>query len=339
MDKLEGGVARTGTLDRMTPFRPDRPFLHHEGVQAGISRRRLASDEFRRVLPGIYVAAVVPLDAATIGRATLLAAGPRAFLSHFQAARLHDGVVPETDVLHASVRGHAHRSRRPELQVHRSWRTPSAFRGLPVTSAEDTFVDLAAHLPLVDLVVLGDSLVRKNRTTPELLVHASGAAPAQLRRRAVRAARLVRQDVDSPMETRSRLLVVLAGLPEPEVDVCFLSRHGDLRRRLDMAYRRHRLALEYDGRQHAESQAQWESDVARREEFDGAGWRIITLLAKDIYRTPGRTLDRIVAAMQRAGCIRRRSTRAGGVTSPVTTRSGEWPAHAIQAEVTHGALT
>ena len=285
----------------MTSLQPGQPFLYRQGIRAGIPRRRLATDAFQRLLPGVYIAAGAPRDAVTEARATLLAAGPRAFLSHFQAARLYGGVVPSTEVLHASVPGQAHRSRRPEVVVHASSRTPTTFRGLPVTSPEDTFVDLASHLSLVDLVVLGDSLVRRARTTPRRLVQASAAAPASSRRRALRAAELVRAQVDSPMETRSRLLVVLAGLPEPEVNVCFLDEHGELRRRLDMAYRKNRLGLEYDGRQHAESQAQWEAGVARREEFDGAGWRIITLLAKDIYRTPAQTLDRIISAMHGAG--------------------------------------
>lgn len=103
------------------------------------------------------------------------------------------------------------------------------------------------------------------------------------------------------METRSRLLVVLAGLPEPEVNVCLHDDAGEVRRRLDLAYRRYRLAIEYDGRQHAESQRQWESDVARREELDSEDWRIITLLAKDIYKQPAATLERVVRAMRKVG--------------------------------------
>ncbi len=275
----------------------DEPFFFRQGIAAGISRRKLASGPYRRLMPGVYIGAGAPQDARIDGLTALLVAGPGTFLSHFQAARLHGGIVPDTELLHVSVHGTRHRSRRHEVVVHSSSRTPTTFRGLPVTTPEDTFVDLARHLSLVDLVVLGDSLVRKKRTTPQGLVRAARTASA----RAARGAALVRAAVDSPMETRSRLLVVLAGLPEPEVNVCFYDGFGQLRRRLDLAYRKHRLAIEYDGRQHAESQTQWESDVARREEFDRADWRIVTLLAKDIYRVPGQTLDRITTAMRHAG--------------------------------------
>ena len=282
-------------------IRVDEPFGYRQGIEAGISRSQLGSASYRRLVRGVYVAADAPRNAVADGRTALLLAGPRAFLSHFQAARLYGAVVPDVDVLHASVTGNVHRSRRAEVVVHLSSQTPTTFRGLPVTTPEDTFVDLASHLTLVDLVVLGDSLVRKRRTTPGRLVEAGLRAQGSARRRAGRAAALVRPGVDSAMESRSRMLVVLAGLPEPEVNVCFYDQFGQVRRRLDLAYRKHRLAIEYDGRQHAESQAQWESDVTRREEFDEADWRILTLLAKDIFKVPGQTLDRITAALRRAG--------------------------------------
>lgn len=292
----------------------DEPFGYRQGIEAGLSRSELGSASYRRLVRGVYIAAGTSNNAVVDGRTALLLAGPRSFLSHFQAARLYGAVVPDVDVLHASVTGNVHRSRRPEVVVHLSSQTPTTFRGLPVTTPEDTFVDLAGHLTLVDLVVLGDSLVKKRRTTPGRLVEAGMGAPGTVRRRARRAAALVRTGVDSPMETRSRLLVVLAGLPEPEVNVCFYDEFGQVRRRLDLAYRKHRLAIEYDGRQHAESQAQWESDVTRREEFDDADWRILTLLARDIFKVPGQTLDRLTAALRKAGV-------------PVPPRTEEWRRH------------
>lgn len=298
VEPLRVGSGRVGSVGTMNL---DEPFRVRDAVAAGHSRRLLRSADFVTLLPGVCIRATAPQDARTAAQAVLLVAGEGAFVSHHQAARLWGAVVPETATLHASITGNRHRSRRPEVCVHRSSRAPVRFRGIPLTSAEDTFVDLAGHLSLVDLVVLGDSLVKRGRTTPERLVAAADVAPQSLRRRAVRAAAFVRTGVDSPMETRSRMLIVLAGLPEPAVDLRFVGDDGELLRRLDMGYRKHRLAVEYDGRQHAESQAQWESDVTRREEFDDADWRILTLLAKDVYRTPADTLDRVVRAMRKQG--------------------------------------
>jgi hypothetical protein len=86
-------------------------------------------------------------------------------------------------------------------------------------TAVDTFPDLGCWLSLVDLVVLGDSLVRRSRTTPAELILACGAPTGRGSRRTREAARWVRDRVDSPMESRARTLRVLAGLPELETDI------------------------------------------------------------------------------------------------------------------------
>lgn len=212
---------------------PTSPFTWRQGRDAGIPQRRLTSTRFRQVVRGVYVAASTAMDPVLEGRAALLVAGDRAFLSHHQAARLYGAVVPDTPILHAGVPPGVRRSTHQDVAVHRSTRTPARFRGLPVTDPPDTFLDLAATLPLVDLVVLGDSLVRRRRTTPEALVQAADLARGRGVRLARRAARLVREGVDSPMESRSRMLRVLSGLPELETDIRFYDDDGALVRRLD----------------------------------------------------------------------------------------------------------
>ena len=66
-----------------------------------------------------------------------------------------------------------------------------------------------------------------------------------------RAAGLARKDVDSPTETRLRLLLVLAGPPEPTVNMILRARDGSWRRRYDLAYEEFWLIIKNDGRQHA----------------------------------------------------------------------------------------
>jgi hypothetical protein len=90
--------------------------------------------------------------------------------------------------------------------------------GLMLTSPVRTFIDLAACTDLTDLVSAGDSLVRRTGTGPELFRNAAAARTgARGIRLAREAAELIRTGVDSPMETRLRLLLLLAGLPEPQV--------------------------------------------------------------------------------------------------------------------------
>ncbi|MGH3353603.1 MAG: hypothetical protein ACRDPS_23280 [Nocardioides sp.] len=132
-------------------------------------------------------------------------------------------------------------------------------------------------------MIVGDHMVRKGLVDLETLrkfcADASGPGVALART----AAGYVRTGVDSPMETRLRLLIVLAGLPEPEVNLLV----GDEieRRKYDLSYRRSKTILEYDGRQHVERIEQWEADLERREGIDDDRWRILVFVAKDIYKS------------------------------------------------------
>lgn len=242
----------------------------------------------------------VAADTRVRARAALRIAPDGALLAGPTAAELMGGVVPRDPRVH--LRLPSGRMRVPGIESGRlTTRARATISGLPVTTAEDTFVDLARHLDLVDLVVLGDSLVRRRRTTPGALVKAARTASARHRSLATRAASLVRSGVDSPMESRLRLLLVLAGLPEPVVNHIDSDDEGRWVRRYDLSYPELRLAIEYDGRQHAESDRQWERDVERREELDREDWRIVVVLAKGIYREPDRTLARVVDAIVSRG--------------------------------------
>lgn len=285
-------------LDETTPFR------WQEGIDAGIPRRALAGAGYRCVVAGVYIKAEVSLTPYLEARAALLVGGKDSFVSHHTAARLWGGIVPDGPSLHAAVAPGRSRSSHREVVVHQSGRRPTTFRGVRVTTASDTFLDLALHLPLVDLVILGDSLVRKGRITPELLVEAMDEATSRGKRLARRAAALVRKGVDSPMETRARMLRVLSGLPELETDIRFYEDddpNGRLLRRLDSGDRETRTAVEYDGRQHIEREAAWEADLGRREEFEDEEWRIVTLVSKDIFKTPDRSVLRMARIFRARG--------------------------------------
>lgn len=288
-------------MESLTSFTTTEPFTTKAARAAGIAPWRLRSTEFRKLFRGVYVAASTPVDARVEAMAVVAVSGAKAFVSHHTAARLWGGIVPHSTRGHASVPPGSRRNSREDIKTHASSRTPTTFRGVPTTTAIATFLDMATDLDLVDLVVLGDSLVRRRRFTTEDLIRAADLATGRGSRLARRAARLVREGVDSAMESRTRMLFVLADFPELVVNHIFRGPHGEVLRRLDLAHVASRTAIEYDGRQHAESQAQWESDIARREGFDGDGWRIIILISKDIYRTPGRTLERVATILRSRG--------------------------------------
>jgi hypothetical protein len=99
------------------------------------------------------------------------------------------------------------------------------------------------------------------------------------------------------METRLRMLIVLAALPEPEVNVIIRHENGDWKIRFDLCYPLLKLIIEYDGWQHLLEQKQWTRDLKRREWLERNGWRIIVINSDAYYDEPWQTLQRIRDAM------------------------------------------
>jgi hypothetical protein len=95
------------------------------------------------------------------------------------------------------------------------------------------------------------------------------------------------------METRLRLLIVFAGMPEPTVNVIVRGEDGSWRMRFDLCYLDQRLIVEYDGRKHADSTEQWERDIYRREELDQMDYRLLIVTSRGVYSEPQRTLERV----------------------------------------------
>ena len=103
------------------------------------------------------------------------------------------------------------------------------------------------------------------------------------------------------METRLRLLIVFAGLPEPTVNVIIRGPEGAWRLRFDLCFSDYKLVVEYDGRQHAGDAAQWERDILRREDLDRMAWRLVVVTSKGIFAEPERTLVRVRDALRDCG--------------------------------------
>ncbi|HEY5978115.1 MAG TPA: DUF559 domain-containing protein [Microlunatus sp.] len=74
-----------------------------------------------------------------------------------------------------------------------------------------------------------------------------------------------------------------------------------------LAYRGILLAVEYEGRQHAESTVQWNKDIRRRTRLEGLGWRFILVTAEGVYDRPEETLHDIKHALRSRGIATTRS--------------------------------
>lgn len=272
-----------------------KPFTRAQAVAAGIDPRLLRSKAFRRIFKGVYVSADRPPSSLLQAEAVLCIHPPGAFVSHVTAGRVYGVPLPHHADEHVSVFTEEDRRRRKGVVCHLA--QPDArvgvLRGTRISMPVRLFIELASMLSLVDLVIVGDFMVRKDWTTPAQLVASCRDSNDRHAAAALRAALYVRDGVDSPMETRLRMLIVLAGLPEPQVNFKVRDEYGSVLRRFDLSYPDLKLIVEYDGRQHAEDTVQYDIDIYRREDLDRWGWRIVVVTAKGIYQKPEETLFRV----------------------------------------------
>ncbi len=274
-------------LDTRLPF--TRAQFQRSGRDANELRRR----GYASVVRGVWVHAAAQ-DELTLVRAALLLHPKDAFASHLSAAQVLGLPVPEHRFAHVTVAKPKHRRYRAQIKPHVTERPRKVIivRGIRTTDPIATFIDCAGWLTLVDLVVLGDAIVRQYRIPPRKLLAACRRSSDYYAGLARRAAEYVRKGVDSPMETRLRMLIVLAGLPEPTVNVVVMDEEGRVVRRYDLCWPSIKLIVEYDGRQHA-AVGQWKRDLGRREDIDDDGFRILVVTAEGIYDTPADTLHRV----------------------------------------------
>jgi hypothetical protein len=199
------------------------PFRGSWAVQRGLlTERVLRGHRYRRLFHDIYLAyltASAPADLATRSHGAPLLARGHGVLSGYSAAELlaarrspaetnAELTVPDGDL-----------REQPGLTVHRDLLADdevSAAAGILATTALRTAWDLARWLPTVEAVVAMDSLAKVGRFTPAAVLQIQNRYPgARWRRRVPGVIDLSDPRAESPMETRSRL--VLRGLPRPDL--------------------------------------------------------------------------------------------------------------------------
>jgi hypothetical protein len=281
-----------------------RPFTRRQALTAGLTDAMLRGPRFRRLYRNAYIRSDVVVWPTLYVEAALLLHPASAFVSHHSAARLYGLPVPDSHQVHVSVFEKADRRRRDGIRHHLA--TPetavTTHLGHRVSSPTQLFLEMAGCLHLVDLVVLGDAMVRRGLVTLHRLRQAAADSAMRGSRLARRAVSFVREGVDSPMESRLRMLLVLAGLPEPEVNVVVRRADGSVMLRLDLAYPHLKLVVEYDGQQHRQDLDQWARDISRADWFDDGEWRVIKVISRGVFRRPDETIRRVHRALVSRGC-------------------------------------
>jgi very-short-patch-repair endonuclease len=113
-------------------------------------------------------------------------------------------------------------------------------------------------------------------------------------RRLNRALELADPAAESVMETRLRLLLVLAGLPHPRSQVSLRDDFGLFLARPDLYYPDARLAIEYDGATHRESLA---ADNRRQNRLINGGYRLLRFTAGDVLDAPAAVVSLVRRAL------------------------------------------
>jgi hypothetical protein len=184
--------------------------------------------------------------------------------------------------------------------------------GLPVLSPARTWVDLCECLGLEDVVAAGDSALRRAVSDAELAEAVRRARHRRGVRRAREALELMDARSRSRGETHLRCALVLGGLPLPEVNRPIYTVDGEWLAEPDLIYRRARLALEFNGRDHADV-ARMRRDITREIDVDIADWKMVVFGPSQVFGHPYRIAPYVRALLDQRdpGWWRRDRSRRG----------------------------
>ncbi|BCW52177.1 hypothetical protein [Arthrobacter sp. StoSoilB13] len=185
------------------------------------------------------------------------------------------------------------------------------YDGVRLTSPARTWLDLAALLPLEDLVVAGDHLVcshgpdfpvpKEALCSIEDLTEIVRRHPGMRGVRTARAAlELIRVGADSAPETLMRLLLVNANLPEPTLNHVVRDALGRPVLWPDAAYREFKVSLQYDGQHHG-SADQHLRDIERQERSLAHGWLEVRISKHDLQGDRPAVVHKVRRALESRG--------------------------------------
>ena len=262
-----------------------RPFDLRMAEQAGVGSGRRRSSDLVLPFRGIRSPASGPASVASLCDAYSLRLRSGDHFSHVTAASLYGMPLPartQADLtLHVTVIAPRPAPRMRGVIGHQLATFPTdlaEINGMPVSSPLETWLRLAPHLPLDDLVAVGDFLVKRQRPLTDLPTLAEAvdrAAGWRGSKRLRQALMLIRPGTDSPQETALRLLLARAGLPEPAINHRIVDTRGRFLALGDLVFPDHRVVVEYDGEHHFATPEQGYRDIDRIERLVDSGWRVI----------------------------------------------------------------
>jgi hypothetical protein len=275
-----------------------RPFTTAEAHALGVTSYMLGGRSWMRLFPRVWVHAQhVMTDSDWITAAALAMPG-RARLSHLTRLRAlgldHGSLRP----FEFTVRGDLHLDL-DDIFLHRTEVLPP-LDDVGVTPGA-AFLQYCATARMIDAVVVGDWLLRGGHMTvlevAELSRHDSWRPGAHQVRRV-----LPHLDAASRSlkESETRVVLVFARLPRPEVNVDVHDPYGQFLGCGDLVYRLWKVLVEYEGRQHLGDLGQWSVDIDRYAGFRDDGWRYVQV-TKEKLDKPRTVVTAVYAQLVRGG--------------------------------------
>ena len=269
-----------------TRYVANRLFTDHEW------RELLRTGLVRPMLRGVFVSAALPDTIELRCHAMSLVVSEHAVVCDRTAAwllgidvlrfREHE-ILPPLEVF--VLRGR-HRVERREVRGGERDLCPEDITelfGVKTTTPLRTALDLACRLPRYHALAALDAFMRQYGLTTsqlwnELKRYRRRRGVVQARELVLKASPLA----ESPRESWVRLAISDANLPLP-VPQYWVKEHGEEVYRLDYAYPKAKVAVEYDGAAyHDETAEQRARDARRREWLSERGWTVIVITNGDI---------------------------------------------------------
>lgn len=277
---------------------PDAPFTRRTAALDDVSDHALASlchaGQLVRPSRGLYLPAHLAHDVEARAAAISLVLPAGAALARESAAWLMGvdvrppGRWQHHPLLECLVPLGTTRPRRPGLNAFVS-DLPNddvvLVAGVPCTSPTRTALDLARYRPRFMGLGALDAFTHAGHTSvAELEAAALPLRGHRFIRRARELIALCEPGTESMGESWTRLRLIEAGLPRPDVQIS-LRQHGVEVYRLDLGFVEHKVGVEYDGiEHHLRTPEQRSHDAARRADIERRfGWRVLAATGNDIF--------------------------------------------------------
>jgi hypothetical protein len=221
--------------------------------------------------------------------------GPDSVISSVTAARLHGlwlPTLPET--IHVAtatpdLAGHAmSRSKRPEIVGHRLQLAEDdvvVAAGVPMMSSARAWRDLAAVLGLPDLVAAGDSVLRGGTSISDVAAVVERTRNRRHARKARAALLLLDARSRSRPESHLRVAITVADLPRFEVNEPVYRGEGGWLAEPDLSLVEAKLALEYQGEEHA-TVSRMRRDITRERDLRADDWLTYLYGPAEVFGRP-----------------------------------------------------